>query len=78
MSQYLPYDGIKWLNQKENNKFVNSIKENSSDGYKLEVYLEYPDELHEMHTNYPLALEKLEIVIIGCQIIAVILQMNVE
>ena len=34
MSQYLPYGGFKWLNQKEIDKFdVNSIDENSSDGY---------------------------------------------
>ena len=26
----------------------NSIKENSSDGYTLEVDLEYPDKLHEL------------------------------
>ena len=34
ISQYLPYGGFKWLNQKEIDKFdVNSIDENSSDGY---------------------------------------------
>ena len=51
MSQYLPYNEFKWLNQKEIDKFgVNSIEcssfvENSSDGYILEVDLKYPDEL---------------------------------
>ena len=45
MSQYLPYSGFKWLNQKEIDKFcLNSIGENSSVGYTLEV--EYPKELH--------------------------------
>ena len=34
ISQYLPYGGFKWLNQKEIDKFdVNSTEENSSDGY---------------------------------------------
>ena len=28
-------------------------------GYFLEVDLEYPDELHELHNDYPLAPEKL-------------------
>ena len=43
MSQYLPYIGFKWLNQKEISGFcLNSISENSSIGYILEVYLEYP------------------------------------
>ena len=31
------------------------------DGYILEVDLEYPDILHELHNEYPLVLEKLEI-----------------
>ena len=62
MSQYLPYSGFKWLNRGKIDNFdVNSISENSSDGYILEVDLEYPDELHELHNDYPLAPEKLEI-----------------
>ena len=62
MSQHLPYSGFKWLNQKEiNNVCLNSISENNSVGYILEVELEYPDELHALHNDYPLALEKLEI-----------------
>ena len=62
MSQYLPYSKFKWLNQKEVDKFdVNLIGENSLDGCILEVELEYPDELHELHNDYPLAPGKLEI-----------------
>ena len=60
MSQYLPYNGFKWLNQKEIDKFcISSIGEKNSDGYILEVNLKYPNELNEMHNDYPLALEKL-------------------
>ena len=62
ISQYLPYSGFKWLNQKEINDFcLNSISENSSVGYILEVDLEYHSELHKLHNDYPLAPEKLEI-----------------
>ena len=62
MSQYLPYSGFKWLNQKEISDFcLNSGSENSSIGYILEVDLEYPSELHDLHNGYPLAPEKLEI-----------------
>ena len=67
MSQYLPYGRFKWLHQKEIDKLLlnssecNFIKENSSDGYILDVDLEYPDELGELHNEYPLAPEKLEI-----------------
>ena len=50
------------LNQKEIDKFdVNANNENSLDRYILKVDLEYPDEIHELHNDYPLAAEKLEI-----------------
>ena len=53
MNEYLSYGGFKWLNQKEIDKFSG----NSFDGYRVEVELDYP----EMHNNYPLAPEKLNI-----------------
>ena len=57
MSQYLPYSEFKWLNKKEISSFcLNSISENG-----LNIDLEYPDELHNLHNYYPLAPEKLEI-----------------
>ena len=56
MSQYLPYSGFKWLNQKETDRFnVESIEENSSIDYISEVDLEYPSELHDLHNDYLLA-----------------------
>ena len=62
MSQYLSYNEFIWLNQKEiSGFFFNSIGENSSISYMLEVDLEYPSELHELHNDYPLAPEKLQI-----------------
>ena len=62
MSQYLPYSGFNWLNQKEINGFdVNLITENSLDGYLLEVDLKYLDELHESHNDYLFTPEKHEI-----------------
>ena len=63
MSQYLPYSECKWLNQKEIVKFgVSLIGENCSNGYILEVDIEYPDELHKLHNNYPLAPKSHEII----------------
>ena len=58
MSEYLPYKEFKWL--KNIDKFDKmSINDKSPIVYFLEVDLEYPDELHELHNDFPLALEKL-------------------
>ena len=60
MSNYLLYGRFKWL--KNVDEFdVNPITEKSPIGYILEVNLEYTDELHALHNNYPLAPEKLAI-----------------
>ena len=59
-SRYLPYGGFKWL--KNVDRFdVNSISKKNPVGYILEVDLKYPDELHVLHNDYPLAPEKLAI-----------------
>ena len=60
MSGYLPYGGFKWLKNSDNFD-MNSVSENSPIGYILNVDLEYPDELHVLHNNYPLTPEKLAI-----------------
>ena len=36
-----------------------NIKNNSSIGYVLEADLEYPQKLHDIHSDYPLAPEKI-------------------
>ena len=60
MCEYLPYGGFEWL--KNVDEFdINSINEKSDTGYFLEVDLEYPDELHKLHNDYPLAPEKLAV-----------------
>ena len=60
MSGYLPYSGFKWL-RKIDNFDINSISERSPTGFILQVDLEYPEELHVLHNDYPLAPEKLAI-----------------
>ena len=62
ISQYLPYFNFKWIKNidKIKQKLIN-IKSNSSTGYTLEVDLEYPQELHDIHNYYPLAPEKINI-----------------
>ena len=60
LSEYLPYGEFKWLKNPDGFD-VNSISEESPIVYFLEIYLEYPDELHELHNDYPLAQEKLAV-----------------
>ena len=60
MSGYLPYGRFKWLKNVDGFD-VNSISEKSPIGYILEVDLQYADELHALHNDYPLAPEKLAI-----------------
>ena len=59
MSKFVPIDGFQWIDLKafDSSKYSsNSIK-----GCVLEVGLKYTKELHELHNNYPLATDKIEI-----------------
>ena len=57
MSYYLPYEEFSRL--KNVDKFdISSISEKSPIGYILEVDLKYPEDLHVLHNDYPLAPEK--------------------
>ena len=60
MSRYFPYGRFKWLKNVDGFD-LNSISEKSLIGYILKVDLEYPDELHALNNDYPLAPEKLAI-----------------
>ena len=60
ISEYLSFSESEWLENIDEFD-INSISEKSDTGYFLEVDLEYPDELHELHNDYPLAPEKLAI-----------------
>ena len=62
MSQYLPYGSFKWLSDEKLNKIdLGEYKEGSRERLVLEVDLEYPNDLHELHNDYPLALEKIKV-----------------
>ena len=62
MSQYLPTGGFKWLTEKQiNNINLADYKDDSKKGLILEVDLEYPKELHDLHNDYPLGSEKVKV-----------------
>ena len=62
MSQYLPTGGFRWMTQKQIDKTNLALyKEDSKKGLILEVDLEYPNELHDLHNDYPLAPEKVKV-----------------
>ena len=62
MSEKLPTNGFKWLTNKEiENLFNNQIVQVwERTPCILEVDLEYPEELHDLHNDYPLCPERVE------------------
>ena len=62
MIQPMPISDLNFLIKKEINEIdLDSISENSSIGYILEVDLKYCSELNDKHNDYPLCPEKIEI-----------------
>ena len=59
---YLPYEGFKWLTTEEIKVFdLDMISENSKIGYIFGVDLEYCNELHDIHNDYPLCPEHISV-----------------
>ena len=62
MSQPLPTHDFRWLDEAETKKLnVLHMDDDAPVGYILEVDLEYPKDLHNLHNDYPLAPETLKI-----------------
>jgi hypothetical protein len=58
----LPYDNFKWLELKIADKVDwSKINTEGKNGFILEVDLQYPSHLHELHSNFPLAPENIEL-----------------
>ena len=62
MSQKLPVDGFKWVEENDlskfNEKFIKSYNENSDKGYFLEVDVKYPKNLHKLHSDLTIFTKK--------------------
>ena len=59
MIQKLPYRSLKWEDKITEDDIINY--NNGRTGYILEVDLEYPKELHDLHNDYPLAPEVMNV-----------------
>ena len=62
MSQYLPTGNFKWMTDKEISKIdLGKYKADGKKGLIPEVDLEYPQELHDIHNDCPVAPEKVKV-----------------
>ena len=63
MSQKLPVNGFKWVNKllKFIESFIKDCNENSDRGYFLEVDVEYPNKLFNLHKYLPFLPAKMKI-----------------
>ena len=65
MSQKLPVRNFKWIEKgdisKFNEAFIKNYDENSDKGYILEVDVEYPKDLHKLHSDLPFLPERMKI-----------------
>ena len=60
MVQKLPYRNLKWDDKITEEDIIN-YNNYGRTGYILEVDLEYPKELHDLHNDYPLAPEVMKV-----------------
>ena len=62
MSEKLPYDGIRWMTSEEIDTFdITTFNAERNTGMILQVELDYPEYLHDLHSDYPLAPDHLKI-----------------
>ena len=61
MCKKLPYHDFKWYYGRMDEKRVMKYSDDDDIGYILEVDLDYPKELHDLHKDYPLAPEIMSI-----------------
>ena len=61
MSQKLPQNNFEWIEDTSqfNEDFIKSYNEESDKGYFLKVDVQYPEKLHELHSDLPLLPEKM-------------------
>ena len=63
MSQELPVNDFKWINNlsKINENFIKNYNKDSDKGYIFEVDVNYPERLHDLHSDLPILPERMKI-----------------
>ena len=65
MSQKMPVHDFEWIEKNDlskfDEKFIKSYDESSDKGYILEVDVEYPKNLHKLHSDLPFLPERMKI-----------------
>ena len=63
MSQKLPVEGFKWIEDvsKIDEDLIKNYDEDSDKGHILEVDVEYPKNLHDLHSDLPFLPERMKI-----------------
>ena len=62
MSEYLPTGNFKWMTDKEISKInLGKYRADGKKGLIPEVDLEYPQEPHDIHNDYPVTPEKVKV-----------------
>ena len=59
MMQHLPFEILDWVNQIKIN--LDHYRNDDPIDCFLETDLDYSDELHDLHNDYPLVIEKIEV-----------------
>ena len=63
MLQKLPVNNFEWIEDtsRSNEDFIKSYKEETDQRYFLEVDLQYPQRLHELHNDLPFLTERMKL-----------------
>ena len=63
MSEPLPVDGFEWMEDlsKIDEDFIKNYDNDSDKGYILDVNVEYPKNIHDLHSDLPFLPEKMKV-----------------
>ena len=63
MSQKVPVNDLKWIAEtlQFNKDFIKRSNDDSDEGYNFEADVQYPDNIHRLHSNLPFLPERIKI-----------------